>query len=84
MSTVKPHYILTDTGELSDGLDQAQLRWPEIRDRRALLLKLVAAGAAALATEAGDRAREVGATAGALSDVYGAGELERLREDWPD
>jgi hypothetical protein len=84
MPTVKPLYTLTDTGELSDGLDQAQRCWPEIRDRRALLLKLVAAGAEALATEATDRAREVDEIAAALSGVYEAGELGRLREDWPE
>jgi hypothetical protein len=84
MPTTKPRYTLTDTGELSDQLDQAQRRWPEIKDRKDLLLKLTAAGRDAIKGEAGDRARAVEETAGALSGVYEPGELERLREDWPD
>jgi ABC-type hemin transport system substrate-binding protein len=81
--TTKPRYTVTDTGELSDQLDQAQRRWPEIRDRKVLLLKLVAAGREALARETQARADAVAETAGALSGVYEPGELEQLREDWP-
>lgn len=72
-----------DTGELSDQLDQAQRRWPEISDRRDLLLKLVAAGHAAIEEEKADRGRAVEQTAGALTGVYESGELKRLHEDWP-
>ena len=84
MPTTRPRYTVTDTGELSDQLDQAQRRWPEIRDRKVLLLKLVSAGREAIAEEASDRARAVEETAGALSGVYEPGELERLREDLPE
>ena len=84
MPTTRPRYTVTDTGELSDQLDQAQLRWPEIRDRKVLLLRLVAAGREAIAQEASGRARAVEETAGALSGVYEPGELERLRDDWPE
>jgi hypothetical protein len=84
MPTTRPRYTITDTGELSDQLDLAQRRWPEIRDRKELLLRLVAAGRAAIAQEANDRARAVEETAGALSGVYEPGELERLRDDWPE
>ena len=45
MPTSKPRYMLTDTGELSDLLDAAQRRWPEVTDRKALLLRLAAAAA---------------------------------------
>lgn len=83
MPTTKPRYTLTDTGELSEQLDQAQRRWPEIRDRKQLLLKLAAAGEEAIKRVADERARAVAETAGALSGVYEPGELERLREDWP-
>jgi hypothetical protein len=81
--TTKPRYTLTDTGELSRQLDEAQRRWPGIRDRKELLLKLAAAGREAIEREAADRAHAVKETAGALSGVYEPGELERLREDWP-
>lgn len=83
MPTTKPRYMLTDTGELSDLLDAAERRWPEVTDRKALLLRLAAAGAEAIATEADKRREEIDATAGALTGVYEPGELERLREDWP-
>jgi hypothetical protein len=83
MPTTKPRYTLTDTGELSRQLDEAQRRWPEVRDRKELLLKLAAAGREAIEREAASRARAVKETAGALSGVYEPGELERLREDWP-
>lgn len=84
MPTTKPRYTVTDTGALSDQLDQAQRRWPEVQDRKELLLKLAAAGRDAIEREAADRARAVEETAGALSGVYEAGEQERLREDWPE
>jgi hypothetical protein len=83
MPTTKPRYTVTDTGELRDRLDRAQRRWPEVRDRKELLLRLTAAGEEALKREADDRARAIEETAGVLSGVYEPGELERLREDWP-
>jgi hypothetical protein len=77
--------MLTDTGELSDLLDAAGRRWPELTDRKALLLRLAAADADAdaIAAEGEKRREEIDATAGALTGVYEPGELERLREDWP-
>jgi hypothetical protein len=84
MPTTRPRYTVTDTGELSEQLDLAQRRWPEIRDRKVLLLRLVEAGREAIAREASDRAQAVVDTAGALSGVYEPGELEHLREDWPE
>ncbi|HEX4463024.1 MAG TPA: hypothetical protein VH042_00085 [Solirubrobacterales bacterium] len=83
MPTTKPRYMLTDTGELSDLLDAAERHWPAVTDRKALLLRLAAAGAKAIATEADKRREEIDATAGALTGVYEPGELERLREEWP-
>jgi hypothetical protein len=84
MPTTKPRYTVTDTGELSDQLDQAQRRWPQVRDRKELLLKLAAAGHDAIEQKVADRARAVEETAGSLSGVYEPGELKRLREDWPE
>jgi hypothetical protein len=82
MSTPRPRYTVTDTGDLSDQLDQAQRRWPEIHDRKELLLKLAAVGSDAIEKEAADRSRAVEETTGALSGAYEPGELKRLREDW--
>jgi len=83
MPTTKPRYTFTDTGRLSELLDEAQRRWPQIRDRKELLLKLAATGGEAIERQALDRRRAVEETAGALSGVYEPGELDRLREDWP-
>jgi len=46
--TTKPRYTFTDTGDLAAALDAAQRRWPEINERKALLLRLVEEGANAL------------------------------------
>jgi hypothetical protein len=83
MPTTKPRYTITDTGIVSDQLDAAQRRWPEVRDRKELLLRLAAAGRAAIAREVDQRLQAVQETAGALSGIYREDELERLREDWP-
>jgi hypothetical protein len=83
MPTTKPRYTLTDTGELSEQLDEAQQRWPDVDDRKELLLRLAAAGHEAIQREANERSAAIKETAGALTGVYRAGDLERLREDWP-
>jgi hypothetical protein len=83
MPTTKPRYTITDTGKLSEQLDQAQRHWPDVRDRKELLLRLAAAGRAAIEREASERIGAIKQTAGALTGVYRADELKRLREDWP-
>jgi ABC-type hemin transport system substrate-binding protein len=84
MPTSKPRYMLTDTGDLSELLDAAQRRWPEVADRKALLLLLAEAGGTAIAAEAAKQRTAIAETAGALTGLYEPGELERLREDWPE
>jgi hypothetical protein len=81
--TAKPRYTVTDTGDLSQQLDDAQRRWPDTRNRKDLLLRLAAAGRDAIAREADERAAAIEETAGALTGVYRPDELERLRDDWP-
>ena len=83
MPTTKPRYTLTDTGALSELLDEAQRRWPDVRDRKELLLRLAAAGGEAIERDVADRRLAAEQTAGILSGVYEPGELKRLREDWP-
>ncbi len=83
MPTTKPRYMLTDTGELSDLLDAAERHWPDVTDRKALLLRLAVAGGEAIAAEAAKQRAAIDETAGALTGLYEPGELERLREDWP-
>lgn len=83
MPTTKPRYTVTDTGEVSQLLDEAQRRWPDVRDRKELLLRLATAGRDAIEHKGAERRAAVEETAGVLSGVYEPGELERLREDWP-
>lgn len=83
MPTTRPRYTLTDTGRLREQLDEAQRRWPEVRDRKELLLRLADAGRAAIEREARERRSAVEETAGLLTGVYRPDELERLRADWP-
>jgi hypothetical protein len=83
MPTTKPRYTITDTGEVSKQLDQAQRRWPDVHDRKELLLRLVSAGRDAIEREASGRNAAIKETAGVLTGVYRPDELDRLREDWP-
>lgn len=83
MPTTKPRYTLTDTGALREQLDDAQQRWPDVRNRKELLLRLAAAGSEAIRREAQERGAAIEQTAGSLTGVYRPDELERLREDWP-
>jgi len=49
---------VTDTGEMREMLDLAQQRWPEVHDRRQLLLRLAAAGRDAIAVDVDEHERE--------------------------
>jgi hypothetical protein len=49
--TTRPRYTFTDTGRVEALLDAAQQRWPEVRDRKALLLRLAEEGSSALDLE---------------------------------
>ena len=59
MPTTHPRYTVTDTGELREMLDLAHRRWPEIADRRQLLLRLATAGRDAIAGEVEDTDAQV-------------------------
>ena len=52
MPTTRPRYTFTDTGDLEALLDAAQRRWPEISDRKTLLLRLAEEGGNALGLHA--------------------------------
>ena|GEM_PF-1836145 len=49
--TTRPRYTVTDTGQTAELLDLAQQAWPEITDRRQLLLRLTQAGGRVLQSE---------------------------------
>ena len=44
MPTTHPRYTITDTGPVRALLDDAQRRWPEVADRKKLLLRLAQTG----------------------------------------
>jgi hypothetical protein len=46
--TTRPRYTITDTGSVRDLLDHAEGRWPEVGDRKELLLRLAQTGHDAL------------------------------------
>jgi hypothetical protein len=50
----RPRYTVTDTGQTSELLDLAQQVWPEVTDRRELLLRLTRAGGLALQSQLAD------------------------------
>jgi hypothetical protein len=85
--TTRPRVTLTETDELAEALDVAAKRWPEVRSRRELLLRLVEAGRHTVAQQ---RAEEIDArrdairrTSGSLTGSFDPGYLERVRDDWP-
>ncbi|MDA0185352.1 hypothetical protein OJ997_33915 [Solirubrobacter phytolaccae] len=51
MPTTKPRYVITDTGDMAGMLDDAQRRWPDVQDRRELLIRLAATGHDSIATD---------------------------------
>jgi hypothetical protein len=75
MPTTRPRYTITDTGSVSDLLDDAQSQWPEVRDRKELLLRLAQAGHDSLHLERAEaeanirRERQRAALAGLQSTV---------------
>jgi hypothetical protein len=83
MPTTRPRYTITDTGELSEALDLAQRRWPEVDDRRQLLLRLAAAGRDSIAAEvdADERRHRRGRQLDALSRAERLVDSETLLSD---
>jgi hypothetical protein len=87
MPTTRPRLTLTETDELARAIDAAAARWPEVRSRRELLLRLVDEGRSSLdrdrAAALARRRAAIRRTSGALTGHYEPGHLDRLRDDWP-
>ncbi len=80
--------MITETEEVARALNDAARHWPQDSERPAkLLLDLVREGHRAIAADAeralADRRTAIERTGGALTGVYPADYLERLRGDWP-
>lgn len=84
MPTSRPRHTLTETDDLALALDDAALRWPELRDdRTALLKKLVDAGRGTLNVDGGVR-RLIRESAGAATGAYPRGARSELLGEWPE
>ncbi|HYM44585.1 MAG TPA: hypothetical protein VES65_00275 [Solirubrobacteraceae bacterium] len=83
MPTTRPRYTITDTGSVSDLLDDAQRQWPEVRDRKELLLRLAQTGHDSLrldrvAAEESDRRERQRA---ALANLHRTVDWGAIRDD---
>ena len=78
--TTKPRYTVTDTGHLAELLDAAARRWPDVVDRKQLLLRLAEEGhhalaSAELATVSRDRRRRVALALERIPSLVDVGRL---------
>ncbi|GGS22933.1 MULTISPECIES: hypothetical protein [Actinokineospora] len=84
MPTENPRHTITEDEVVRAALDEAALRWPELRDRPSKLLRrLVAEGHRAIRESADGRRAAVIATSGIATGAYGPGHLGELRDEWP-
>jgi hypothetical protein len=87
MPTTRPRLTITETDDVAAALDAAAERWPDVKSRRELLLRLVEQGHEVIENRRADavvRRREaIRRTSGALTGAYEADYLDRLRDDWP-
>ncbi len=83
MPTTRPRYSITDTGPVRELLDDAQRRWPEVRDRKELLLQLARVGRESLNLElAAEEAQQRRARQGAaLRHLHQMVDVEELLSD---
>jgi hypothetical protein len=75
--TIKPRYTFTDTGRVEALLDAAEQRWPEVKDRKTLLLRLAEEGSNALdlddaEVEAAERRTRTAAALERISELVDA------------
>jgi hypothetical protein len=78
---------ITETDDVTRALDDAASRWPEVRSRQQLLLRLLKEGHEALrrsrGVDAERRRQAIRRTSGSLSGSYAPDHLAELRDDWP-
>ena len=83
MPTVRPRHLLTETDELAHAIDSAAALYPG-ETRADVLRHLVQLGAETIAEQQGRHRRDVRDRAGNFPGLYPAGQLDDLREDWPE
>jgi hypothetical protein len=88
MPTKRPRHTITETDAIAQALVLAQQRWPHERNRRKLLLRLIAEGEKAVRADEGERVRvrreAILRHSGAATGMYPPGYLNELRADWPE
>jgi hypothetical protein len=89
MPTARPRHTITETDDVARALRDAARQWPADRERPTkLLLDLVREGHRSITADAKralvERRAAIERTGGALTGVYPAEYLERLRGDWPE
>lgn len=86
MPTTRPRHFVTETDDLTEALNEAARRWPDL-SRPQLLVRLALEGHHAAEQLRHDRRRRrveaIRAYSGTLTGVYGPNYLEHLHEDWP-
>ena len=86
MPTLRPRHQVTETPDVARAIDLAARQWPN-EPRSKLLLRLIAAGSAALDHSRAEQVRErraaVTASSGKCGDAFGRDYLSALRQDWP-
>jgi hypothetical protein len=87
MPTTRQRYLITESDRLKVALDDAARRWPEVKSRAQLLVRLAEEGHDVLlgrvSQSAAARRTVIERTSGAFTGDYGSGYLEGLRQEWP-
>ncbi|MGH9070921.1 MAG: hypothetical protein ACRDX8_07120 [Acidimicrobiales bacterium] len=87
MPTARPRHFVTETDELTDALDAAAQRWPEL-SRAQLITRLALDGdRAARGVQQERRERRLAALrlhSGAATGAFGPEYLSKLREEWSE
>jgi hypothetical protein len=73
--------MVTDTGRTAELLDRAERAWPEVSDRKELLLRLAALGRDALEAQDAERLERRRAQRAALERAAGRVDVELLLGD---
>jgi hypothetical protein len=87
MPTTRPRLTITETDDVARALDDAAARWPEVRSRQQLLLRLLKQGQESLRRDRDEdverRRHAIRQTSGSLTGSYGEDGLAALRDEWP-
>jgi hypothetical protein len=81
MPTTRPRYTITDTGAVRELLDDAQRRWPDVGNRKQLLMRLAQTGHDALGLDEIDAERRRERQRAALANLRTLVDVDALLSD---